>query len=51
MSNLTDKAKNKIDAAADSAKTATGKVTDKARDIAHSTGKKMEDGAKKLKDA
>jgi hypothetical protein len=48
MSDLTDKAKNKINDAADVAKKATDKVADKTKDLAHSTGKKLEEGAKKL---
>ena len=51
MSDLKDKAKDKIDAAADAAKKATEKVSDKTKDVAHAAGKKMEQGAKKLKDA
>jgi hypothetical protein len=51
MSDLKDKAKDKIDAAAETAKKATEKVVDKTKDVAHAAGKKMEEGAKKLKDA
>ena len=51
MSDLRDKAKDTIDAAANAAKKATDKVADKTRDVAHAAGKKMEEGAKKLKEA
>ena len=51
MSNLKDKAKEKIDDAADAAKKATDQVVDKAKDVAHSAGKKMEEGEKRLQDA
>ena len=40
MSDLKDKAKEKIDDAADAAKKATEKVADKAKDIAHKGGQK-----------
>jgi hypothetical protein len=48
MSDLKDKAKNKINDAADVAKKAADKVADKTKDLAHSAGKKLEEGAKKL---
>jgi uncharacterized protein YjbJ (UPF0337 family) len=51
MSDLKDKAKEKIEDAADAAKKATGKVVDKSKDVAHSAGKKMEQGGKWLQDA
>ena len=41
----------KVASYADAAKKAADKAAEKARDIAHSAGKKMEEGAKKLKDA
>ena len=44
MSDLKDKAKEKIDDAADAAKKATDQVVDKAKDVAHRAGKKMEEG-------
>jgi hypothetical protein len=50
MSDLKDKAKDTIDAAAVAAKKATDKISEKASDLAHSAGKKMQEGAKKLKD-
>lgn len=51
MSNLKDEAKQKIDDAADAAKTAASKVVDKSKDMAHSAGKKLEKGGKRLRDA
>lgn len=51
MSDLKDKAKDKIDDAADATKRGAGKVVDKAKDLAHSAGKKLEEGGKKLKDS
>jgi hypothetical protein len=51
MSDLKDKAKDRIDAVAEAAKKATEKVVDKTKDAAHAAGKKLEEGAKKLKDA
>ena len=51
MSDIEDKAKQKIDDAADAAKKAADKVVGKSKDIAHSAGKKMEEGGKRLQDA
>jgi gas vesicle protein len=51
MSDMKDKAKQKIDDAADGAKKAVDKVVDKSKDIAHRAGKKMEEGGKRLQDA
>ena len=51
MSDLKHTAKDKIEATANAAKKATGKVVDKAKDLSHSAGKKMDDAAKKLKKA
>lgn len=51
MSNLKDKTKKKIDDAADAAKKAADQVIDKSKDAAHSAGKKMEEGGKRLQDA
>lgn len=51
MSDLKDKAKDKIDDAADATKKAAGKVVDASKDIAHSAGKKLEEGGKRLQDA
>ena len=48
MSNLREKTKGKIDAAADAAKRATDKVVDKSKDVAHSAGKKLEQEGKRL---
>jgi gas vesicle protein len=51
MSDLRDKAKEKIDNATDAAKKAAGKVVDTSKDLAHSAGKKLEEGGKRLEDA
>lgn len=51
MSNLKDKAKEKIDQAASAVKNTTDKVVDKSKDVAHSAGKKIEQKGKALKDA
>jgi hypothetical protein len=51
MSDVKDKAKQKIDDAADAAKRAASHVVDKSKDVAHSVGKKMEKGGKRLQDA
>ena len=51
MSDLKDKVKDKIDAVADAAKDATDKAVERGKDVAHAAGKKLEQGAKKLKDA
>jgi hypothetical protein len=49
MSDLKDKAKDKIDTVADATKKGAAKVADKAKDVAYSAGKKVEEGGKKLK--
>jgi gas vesicle protein len=51
MSDLKDKVNEKIDNAADAAKKAAGKVVDTSKDVAHSAGKKLEEGGKRLQDA
>lgn len=51
MSDSKGKAKEKIDGAADAAKKAAGKVVDTSKDVAHSAGKKLEEGGKRLQDA
>ncbi len=51
MSDLKDKAKDKINAASDAAKKATDKAAEKAKDLTHAAGKKMVEGGKKLKQA
>jgi hypothetical protein len=51
MSDLIDKAKEKIDDAADAAKKAAGKVADKSKDVAHSAGKKMKEAGERLQNA
>jgi len=50
MSNLKDQVKDKIDDAADAAKTTTGKVVDKAKDLTHKAGEAIEKGGKRLQD-
>ena len=47
MSDLKDKAKKRIDAA----KKATDQIVDKAKDVAHTAGKKLEEGGKRLQGA
>jgi ElaB/YqjD/DUF883 family membrane-anchored ribosome-binding protein len=51
MSDLRDKSKKKIDDASDAVRKAADKVVDKSKDIAHSAGKKMEEGGKRLQKA
>jgi gas vesicle protein len=51
MSDLKDKTKDEIDDVADAAKKAAGKVIDTTKDVAHSAGKKLEEGGKRLQDA
>jgi hypothetical protein len=51
MSDLKERAKDKIDAAAEAGKQATDKVFDKTKDVVHTAGKKLDEGAKKLKNA
>jgi hypothetical protein len=51
MSDLKNETKKKIDDAADAAKKAADKVIAKSKDVAHTTGKKMEEGGKRLQDA
>jgi len=51
MSDMKDKAKQKIDDVADGAKRAADKVVDKSKDVAHIAGKKIEEGGKRLQDA
>ncbi len=50
MSDLKDKVKEKTESAADAAKAAVDKAAEKAKDLTHAVGKKMEQGGKKLKD-
>jgi hypothetical protein len=49
MNDLKDKAKDKIDSAADAAKRAANTVVDKSKDVAHAAGRKMEQGGKRLR--
>ena len=51
MSDMKDKAKHKIDDAADAAKQAADRVVDKSKDLAHSAGKKMKEEGSRLQDA
>jgi hypothetical protein len=51
MSDFKDKAKEKIDDAAELAKRAAAQVVDKSKDVAHKAGKKLEEGGKRLQDA
>jgi hypothetical protein len=51
MTDFKDKAKERIDDGAANAKTAPDKAADKAKDLAHEAGKKVEEGGKRLKDA
>ena len=51
LSDLKDKAKEKIDDAAEAAKKATDQAADKAKDLTHKAGKKLEEGGKRLQDA
>jgi hypothetical protein len=51
MSDVEDKAKEKIDAAAEAAKKATEIIMDRSKDAAHSAGKKLEGGGKCFQDA
>ena len=51
MTGFADKAKEKIDDAADSTKKAADQVIDKSRDLTHNVGKKMEEAGKRLQNA
>ncbi len=51
MSDLKDKAKEKIGEAAEALRKATDQVADKAKDLTHKAGKKIEQGGKRLQDA
>ena len=50
MSDLKDKVKEKIDEGADSAKKATDRIVDNAKNLAHKAGKKLKEGGKRLQD-
>lgn len=50
MSNLKDKAKDKLDTAAQVAKQASEKVVDKSKDVAHKAGKALKKGGQRLQD-
>jgi len=51
MSGFADKAKEKIDDAADVTRKAADQVIDKSRDVTHTVGKKLEETGKRLQDA
>jgi gas vesicle protein len=51
IDDLTGKAKEKIDGAADVTKKAADQVVGKSKDAAHSVGKKMEEAGKRLQNA
>jgi hypothetical protein len=51
MDDFKDKAKKKIDDAANATKKAPDLAVEKSKDIAHKTGKKMEEAGKRLKNA
>jgi len=48
MSNLKDKTKDKVDAAADALKKTSGKMVAKSKDLVHQAGKTVEKGGKRL---
>ena len=48
MSNLKDKAKDKVDEATKVVKRASDKLVDKTKDLAHQAGKAVEKGGKRL---
>ena len=50
MSNLKDKAKDKVDAAAKAVKKASDKAIDKSKDLTHQAGKAVEKGGKRLQE-
>jgi gas vesicle protein len=51
VGDLREKAKEKIDDAADATKKAADQIVDKSKDLAHTMGKKMEDTGKRLQNA
>lgn len=51
MSDFKDKARKKIDEAADATKKAVDKVVNRSKDVVHNAGKKMEEGGKRLRSA
>ena len=51
MSDLKDKAEQKLEDAADATKTADDKLVHKSKEVAHSAGEKMEEGADRLQKA
>lgn len=51
MSDLKDKAKDKIAEAADAARSTADQVIDKSRGVAHVVGERIEEGGQRLQDA
>lgn len=51
MSDLKDKANEKVDAAAQAVKKSAERVIDKSKDAGHSAGQKLQEGGKRLQDA
>jgi hypothetical protein len=51
MSDLKEKTKQKTEEAAQAVKEVTAKIVEKSKDVAHTVGKKMEEGGKRLQDA
>ena len=51
VGDLREKAKEKIDDAADATRKAADQIVDKSRDVAHNVGKKMEEAGKRLQNA
>ena len=50
MSNLKEKAKNKVDEAAKAVKKTSDKVVDKSKDLTHQAGKTVEKGGKRMQE-
>jgi hypothetical protein len=50
MNNMKDKAKAKVDEAANAVKKASDKVVDKSKDLTHQAGKTVEKGGKRMQD-
>jgi hypothetical protein len=51
MSDFKDKAKQKIDEAAEATKKAADKVVNRSKDVVHNVGKTIEKGGKRLQNA
>ena len=50
MNNMKDKAKAKVDEAANAVKKASDKVVDKSKDLTQQAGKTVEKGGKRMQD-